>query len=279
MLAISIDALPDDALLEIFHHCIYGVNNVLGGQRVEKAWQSLVHVCHRWRSIVFESPRRLDLWLVCTGRTPARDRLDVWPTLPLIIQVPLGGRIRRMDNIIAAVERSDRVCKINLEYVSSSVIEMILAEMQQPFPELTFLRLLPNSEMAVVPDLFLGGSAPRLQHLELSRIPFPSLPKLLLSATHLRHLQLRSIPHSGYFSPDAIATVFPTLTSLNFFDLEFISTRSCPDRESRRPPPSTRSVLPVLTSLRFKGVSEYLEDLVAHINAPPTQKFAYNLIP
>jgi hypothetical protein len=57
------------------------------------------------------------------------------------------------------------------------------------------------------------------------------------------------------------------LTSLVRFDLEFISPRSCPNRESRPRPPSTRSVLPVLTSFSFKGVSEYLEDLVTHIDA------------
>jgi len=77
-----------------------------------------------------------------------------------------------------------------------------------------------------------------------------------------------SIPHSGYFSPDAIATVLFTSTSLNHLELQFISTRSCPDRESRRPHLSTRSVLPVLTNFWFKGVSEYLEDLVARIDAP-----------
>jgi hypothetical protein len=114
----------------------------------------------------------------------------------------------------------------------------------------------------------LGGSAPCLEHLSLDGFPFPGLPKLLLSANNLRRLELSSIPHSGYFPPDAIATALSTLTSLSSFGLQFISSRSCPDRESRRPPPSTRSVLPVLTCLSFKGVSEYLEDLVASIATP-----------
>ena len=41
-----------------------------------EAWQSLVHVCRRWRCLVFESPRRLNLRLVCAQGTPAR-QLDV----------------------------------------------------------------------------------------------------------------------------------------------------------------------------------------------------------
>ena len=35
-------------------------------------------------------------------------------------------------------------------------------------------------------------------------IPFPGLPKLLLSATHLVQLWLANIPHSGYISPDVM---------------------------------------------------------------------------
>jgi hypothetical protein len=267
---IPFDTLPDEALLVIFDHYVCNIRFKEESQKVEKAWQSLAHVCRRWRCIVFESPRRLDLRLVCTGRTPARDRLDVWPTLPLIIQCD-GNKdpIRSVDNIIAALERTDRVCRIDLGNVWTSNMEIFLAAMQQPFPELTNLFLWPNDEtVPVIPDSFLGGSAPRLEHLLLSSIPFPGLPKLLLSATHLVTLHLYSIPHSGYFTPDTIATAFSMLTSLDHLRLEFISTRSCPDRASRRPPPSTRSVLPVLTKFWFKGVSKYLEELVARIDAP-----------
>ena len=122
--------------------------------------------------------------------------------------------------------------------------------------------------MAVVPDLFLDGSSPRLEVLYLTGIPFPGLPKLLLSATHLVTLRLLSIPHSGYISPYRMVAALSTLTSLESLWLGFESPRSCPDPSSRRPPPSTRSVLPVLTSFYYTGVSEYLDDLVACIDAP-----------
>jgi hypothetical protein len=117
----------------------------------------------------------------------------------------------------------------------------------------------------------LGGFAPRLEGLYLSGIPFPGLPKLLLSATHLIELHLYGIPHSGYFSPDAMVAALSTLTSEKF-SLTFESPESCPDLECRRHPPSTRSVLPVLRVLYFKGVSEYLEDLVTDIDAPQLNK-------
>ena len=264
----SIDTLPDDVLLEIFKaHGYYNVDSF--GVKREKAWQTLVHVCRRWRGIVFGSPRHLNLQLVCTERTPARDMLDVWPAFPLIVYYN-DYETGSVDNVIAALECSDRVYQIFLKIDGSRESDILLGATQQPFPELTYLELRSNyvETMAVVPDSFMGGSAPRLKHLSLNGIPFPGLPKLLLSATHLASLSLNRIPHSGYISPDRMVAVLSTLTSLKSLWLEFKSPRSCPDQASRRTPPKTRSVLPRLTYFYFKGVSEYLDDLVACIDAP-----------
>ena len=262
----SIDTLPNDVLLEIFNSHQYDEDDEIGFKR-ERAWQTLVHVCRRWQYIVFGSPRFLNLQLVCTTRTPVREMLDVWPSLPLILfyrENPTGS----VDNLIAAFKCTDRVCQIDLEIAQSWDLD-ICGEMQQPFPELTDLYLeSTNRMMAVVPDSFLGGSAPRLESLHFYGIQFPGLPKLLLSTTHLVSLSLENIPHSGYFSPEAMVAALSTLTSLSNLWLGFESPRSCPDQASRRPPPKTRSALPVLTYFFFKGVSEYLDDLVACIDAP-----------
>jgi hypothetical protein len=174
-----------------------------------------------------------------------------------------------VDEIIAILERSDRVAKIDLFNVNGSELEIVLAAMQVPFPELTFLLLGSSDGMvSVLPNSFLGGSAPRLRFLWLDRIPFPGLSKLLLSATHLVTLHLSNIPHSGYISPDAMVTALSTIATLDFLELYFESPRSRPDWATRRPPPQTRSVLPVLRHFGFKGVCEYLEDFVAYIDAP-----------
>jgi len=141
-----------------------------------------------------------------------------------------------------------------------------------PFPELTrlvLIALISNEEtMSVIPDSFLDGFAPSLRYLTLEGIPFPGLPKLLLSPTHLVYLWLENIPHSGYISPEAIVALISVLSSLGHLSLEFQSPQSVPDPETRRPPPSRRSVIPALTSLYFKGVIEYLEDLVTGIDTP-----------
>jgi hypothetical protein len=88
-----------------------------------------------------------------------------------------------------------------------------------------------------------------------------------LSATDLVRLDLWNIPHSGYTSPEAIVTGLAALPNLKSLDIEFESPRSRPDRGRRDPLPS-RTVLPALTRFVFVGISEYLEDLVARIDAP-----------
>ena len=234
-----------------------------------EAWETLVHVCRRWRNVVFGSPRRLNLRLVCTSSTPARESLDIWPALPLVIRCYGNSPVGRVDNIVAALEHRNRVCQIVLYSVPTSFLEKVLAVIQEPFPYLTRLWLTSDEKaVQVLPNLFLGGSSPRLRDLEFRGIPFPRLPNLLLSATHLVYLTLFDTPHSGYISPEAMITALSMLTSLESLLLKFRSPRSRPDEASRHPPPLTRFILPVLTFFSFKGASEYLDDLVSHIDAP-----------
>jgi hypothetical protein len=199
--------------------------------------------------------------------------------LPLLIH-DLPPLEEGIDNIIAVLERSDRVRQIDLTRfsrfelarISSSDLEKLSAAMQAPFPELTNLHLRSYGEV-VLPDSFLGGSGPRLRELSLDGIPYPGLPKLLLSATHIVDLHLRDIPHSGYFSPEAMGTALSTLTSLGYLSLHFQSPLSRPDWATRPLPPPARSVLSALTHFRYTGDSEYLDDLVAHIDSPRLYNF------
>jgi hypothetical protein len=71
-----------------------------------------------------------------------------------------------------------------------------------------------------------------------------------------------------------MVTGLSVLTRLERLDIEFEFPRSRPDWSTRRPRPPTPTFLPILTQLRFKGVAEYLEDLVARINAPLLDKLS-----
>ena len=265
LILVAINILPDDVLIDVFDFFIHENPRIQG-------WITLAHVCRRWRTVVFQSPLRLNLQLRCTPKTRARDTLDIWPPLPLII----GYNHRThnetivVDNIIAALEHNDRVCKIELFWFSGPEWEYVAnsAEMQKPFPELRRLSLSADESGTILPDSFLGGTAPRLREVSLWRVPFPGLPKLLLSAANLVSLNLYDIPRSGYIPPETMATSLSALTSLEYLHLHSRYPPPHPALGNRRPPPLTRSILPSLTEFRFSWTSEYLEEILARIDAP-----------
>ena len=192
----------------------------------------------------------------------------------------LGILLARADNMTAALEHNDRVCQIRLSCHSPSRIRCVAesAAMQKPFPELMELDI--NSDwhdVLTLPDSLLGGTAPRLQSLELTNISFPGLPKPLVSATHLVKLDLSYIPRSGsgYMSPEAMATSLSTLISLKYLRIHFEYPSPAP--ESRRPPLLTGSILPILTTKEFEGASGYLEEIMARINVPRLNKMLITL--
>ena len=86
--AIIIDMLPDDVLLEIFDSFRKNHDPDSSPFIPVWIWQTLVQVCQRWRQIVFASPRRLDLQLLCTNGTPVRENLDCWPPFPIVLHYP-----------------------------------------------------------------------------------------------------------------------------------------------------------------------------------------------
>jgi hypothetical protein len=177
------------------------------------------------------------------------------------------------DNIIAALEHPDRVCSIELRYLPSSVGERLAVAMQVPFPELTHLELWSFvSDISVLPNSFLGGSAPRLRTLQLMNIRFPALPNLLLSASDLVDLTLWLLPHLGCISPGSMAACLTSLNRLKSLSLGFQYPRALPDQPT--PPPLTRVVLPALTDLYFSGMIGYSEDFLSRIDTPVLDKFS-----
>ncbi|KAH9021702.1 hypothetical protein EDB83DRAFT_2679283 [Lactarius deliciosus] len=139
----AVERLTDDVLLEIF-----GFYRDAAKEFLDRPWRwhTLVHVCRSWRRIVFASPRRLDLQLLCTVGTPVRKYLGCWPaTLPIVIKYrsqwnSLASSPEDEDNIFAALDHPSRVCSIEL-VAASSFINEIFGLMQKRFPASTDLRL------------------------------------------------------------------------------------------------------------------------------------------
>ena len=256
----SIHAIPDDILLGIFDQ-YRGDNKYFTPEMLKP----LVHVCQRWRSIIFSSPRRLHLRLVCDVRTPVKRLLDVWPAWPITVRYFPSNK-EGDGNVIAALEHHYRISRIAFRELTSRVLGKFTGVMQGPFPELTDLRLQSIEETRyIIPDTFLGRSAPQLQIFLLDGIAFPALPGLLLSATHLTKLRLEKIPDSGYIPPKVMATCLSALFKLEDLSITFQSPRSSP---SQTLSPQPHAVLPALTYVTFGGDSRYLEDLTSRIRSP-----------
>ena len=233
-------------------------------------WITLVHVCRRWRHIVFGS-RRLELCLLCTYGAPVRRRLDCWSSLPIDIKYWANLRFRPSspkdeDNLIATLEHPGHVSEIQLP-LTGSLLEKVAKQMLVRFPALTSLSFWLDKGTGTPPTsptTFLAGCYSCLRDISFIGISSSRLPELLASNTDLVSLRLLQVPCDGYNSPDVIATCLSKLSHLRMLCTEFHSPPFCRyNQEHIRPPMETPSLkLPFLTQFNFLGTSEYLKDLV-----------------
>jgi hypothetical protein len=178
--------------------------------------------------------------------------------------------------IDAATVHRNRIREIDI-FLGDPQSERLVCAMQEPYPALIHLRAYASASQhgwdRVLPDEFLGGSAPSLQHLYLCSIFSPELPKLLTSATGLVDLTL--LDCRWYIPPDTLFTCLAVLVNLKSFVIEFSDSILHPDPEHRfsQPLPPMRIVLPALTHFDFRWKSKYLDFLVARIDAPLLDSF------
>ncbi|KAH9980530.1 hypothetical protein BJV74DRAFT_102136 [Russula compacta] len=163
----TIEMLPEDILLEIFD--FYRLDAVTRSGGRPWKWHRLAHVCQKWRSVIFMSPRRLGLRILCKSKAPMEHIMDFWPTLPLVVRYKNPKPSSLNKNIVAALRRPNRVCEIDLN-VTSVTIGPIVELIQEPFLSLERLKMQIMRNSALAPPVFtrfLGGSSPRLEEIEL----------------------------------------------------------------------------------------------------------------
>jgi hypothetical protein len=258
----TIARLSDDVLLNIFCHYV---------DTSPRYWPRLVHICRKWRRIVFACQEDLHLRLYCAPGTPVMKTLHCWPALPIVIEY--GGSLSlELDspapadevNIISALKQSHRVSSISLT-LTTSLLDKLYA-IKRPFLELEDLILLSRESMPLtLPSTFLWG--PRLRRLRLTKIAFkfPALLQLLYSSTNLVDLQLHGAEGPWYFSMEELADALSGMAQLRSLSLRFPSTINY---ISPYPLSDRQIVLPALTRLHFRGISESMERLVRRIDAP-----------
>ena len=109
------DFLPDIILLNIFDFWRIIEYPVRLWKSTWK-WDRLVHVCQRWRQIVFASPNRLQIQLLCASGTPIKTHLSCWPAFPIILSYSVGEGLSISDeyNVLSALEHSNRIGTLDL---------------------------------------------------------------------------------------------------------------------------------------------------------------------
>ena len=254
-----INRLPEEVLLGIFEFLVERTDTV----RYMNVWQTLVHVCREWRHIIFSSPRRLNLQLLCMDTNPVRKMLHIWPAFPIVVVTGGDPNEECADNVVAAFEQPGRVSEIIFEEISSQALEFLTGTIHGPFPQLTTLDITLGDTRQFFPEPFPKGFAPRLRSLDLCDVPLSTVSKSMLSASDLVHLSLWHVPIWEYVTPKEIATYLSPMTKLESMSLGLRFPRHYPCSESQR-----RTVLLALTSFWFEGPDGYLEDLKARLDTP-----------
>ena len=226
-----------------------------------------MHICRKWRRIVFAAQVDLHLRLFCTHGTPVRRTLDCWPvTLPIVVEY---GGYSSLDppapgdenDIMAALKRSYRVISIRLT-ITISLLEK-LSTLKRPFSRLEDLVLQSQSGVQLtLPSAFRWGRNIRL--LRLTRIAIPAHFELLYSYRNLTDLKIHEIKDPWDCSLDTLTDALSRMVQLRSLSIDFIHST----KHWTITLPSRKRVIPTLTHLKFNGLTEYLECLVFGIDAP-----------
>ncbi|KAI9440128.1 hypothetical protein H4582DRAFT_1578964 [Lactarius indigo] len=144
-----------------------------------------------------------------------------------------------------------------------------LSAISEPISELEQLVLLSQDNVhSTLPRASAFWWGYRLRTLHSTRIAIPSLPQLLLPSQDLVDLQLHEIPGDGYFPPEAFAYALCGMSQLETLSLHFLSLPPRRNYPGFPPPPGDRIALPALSRFKYRGISKYLDSLVARIDAP-----------
>jgi hypothetical protein len=204
--------------------------------------------------------------------------LEHSPPLPLILHYAGEGRNITTDDeqgIILALKQRDRVLRVRLTSMDTSLLEKFIAVMDEEFPILEYLIItLPiedNSTMLTFPETL---QAPHLRLLRLRSFALPMRSRLLTTAVSLVTLYLVMVHPSTYFHPNALLqwiSLMPQLETLAIYFVFSIPNRNV-EMQLTHAPIIAPVTLPNLHYFQFHGVSTYLEALLHRITTPRLEK-------
>jgi hypothetical protein len=272
--------LNDDVLVNVFYLYQLHVQDeyadkdglrMLDWER-QRWWYKLAQVSRRWRYIILASRSVLDLHLLCTYGVPVADMLAHSPSLPLTIYYNNGDRTMTIEDeqgVLLALSHRDRLHRIALRMPAPN-LDKFISTMDEPFPilERMYIYSLTEEETGLtLPQTF---QAPNLRRIHLWYSALPIRSPLLTSTVGLVYLSLGGIPRSAYFPPSYLLTRLALMPQLEKLGIGFHSPIQNHDvvRQLLDTPILTHITLPNLRVFSFRGVSAYLEGLLARISTP-----------
>jgi hypothetical protein len=281
--------INDDLLVEIFDFC--RLDNISPNTYPRNNWwYTLAHVCQKWRRVLFATPTRLGITLVCNSRTPVKDLLaNSPPSLPLVIYWGNPGTFDTDESVkgaIAALGHQERVRRVTLR-MSENSLRKAFPCMAGRFPMLETLQLCCSSPDEYLrkrgetrlPDKF---EAPNLRHLQLSDLKLLP-PALLVSSSSSSSIVTFSIGEIT-MEPDALMKYLAVMPQLKVLKIG-VSFSIPSDRTERKEkelcagdkPDSAPLALTDLEEFEYQGISKYLEAVAARISAPFLKKLSITI--
>ncbi|KAI0261980.1 hypothetical protein BC834DRAFT_972379 [Gloeopeniophorella convolvens] len=278
----TIHSLPSNVLLEVFDY--YRLGKLTGPKRHSEPWRwyTLAHVCSRWRLILLDSPKRLQLQLLCRHGLPVPNILRYSPPLPLTLDYwqvkppnaersASGWNDESMNDALLALGHFDRALNVFL-FGSPQRMIKFLSAMEEPPLELETLRLWSTHPGVSFESPLLGWEAPRLRALHLRSIiaPLPHAPCL----TDLE-LFLHRHETPGMYTLNELIRYLGTTPLLEKLTITLSRNNILPINEDDfLSPENTRTSLPVLDTLLLRGPREHMEMVVSRVDAPLLQSLS-----
>ena len=179
-------------------------------------------------------------------------------------------------NVFCALRHPGRVVSISSNnWVMGRKLRVAL---DKPFPVLETFSLLVSLTEDSDPQAFpfpQNSVCPHLRTLYLENVNIFEIPSILTSAaTSLVSLRIEEIEGRSYIPPDGLVGRILRMPRLEELSICFLAYYRLPDTEREFwDTQITRTVLPNLSELTFRGDSAYLEKMIALISTPLLQYF------
>ncbi|KAI0263411.1 hypothetical protein BC834DRAFT_311714 [Gloeopeniophorella convolvens] len=249
---LSIHVLHDEVLLHIFDH---------------------YRMAERWQRVIYASPLRLKLQLYCTYGTNVPLLVDIWPTLPIVLDYPDWDQ---EDEIWVSLNYRDRIQEIKFS-ADEWTLYQHTAEMKYAMPVLESLTYECTYSDRTIPNEFLGGYTPRLHTLYLRNTMIsPRLP-FLLSANGLVNFQIRGyLPFS--ISPDDLLEYLQTMPRLERLVI-YDDTSDDPGRRACCWGPSLTEPITLgkLLTFKYTGDDMFLDYFLSQLHLPEVLDFSITI--